>query len=130
MSLDERLAAVERALTDGDVEPAALSDAATVERRLDAVERRQADLETRIADLEAAVDALRGRAGEDDHDHREAERTAERALATARETRKRFDDADRSERGHHGPTAPAPSEPRESDDEEADGLLAWMRERW
>lgn len=40
MSLDERLAAVERALTDDEVEPAARSEAATVERRLDAVEER------------------------------------------------------------------------------------------
>jgi tetrahydromethanopterin S-methyltransferase subunit G len=41
MTVEERLAAVERAVTDDEVEPAALSDAATVERRLD-------DLETQL----------------------------------------------------------------------------------
>lgn len=92
MSLDERLAAVERALTDdAAVEPAALSDAAAVERRLVDVEAHHEELETRLADLEAAVDSLRAVAGEETQDLRAVEQTAERALATARETAARLD---------------------------------------
>lgn len=94
MSLDERLAAVERALTDGEVEPAALSDAATVEERLDTIEDRLDSLEQRLAAAEAGVGALRGQAGEARRETDQLERTAERALATARAVEARLDDDD------------------------------------
>lgn len=92
MSLDERLAAVERALTDGEVEPAALSDAATVERRLGTIEDRLDSLEQRLAAAEAGVGALRGQAGEARRETDQLERTTEQALATARAVEARLDE--------------------------------------
>lgn len=92
MSMEERLAAVERALTEDETAPGALSDAATLERRLDDLESLAGDLETRVADIEAGVDAFRGHVGEERRETRELERTASSALATAREVERRFDD--------------------------------------
>lgn len=90
--LDERLAAVERALTDDETAPADLSDAAALERRLDALERRLSDLGARVADAEAGIQAVRGSVGEWTRAHDEVERIAQSALATAQETERRLDD--------------------------------------
>jgi hypothetical protein len=77
--LDERLTAVERALTDGDGEPAAFGDAdrtalADLRERLD-------DLEAQVADLDAATQALRGYVGNVRSVDRDIERRADAALA-------------------------------------------------
>lgn len=120
MSLEERLDAVERALTDEEVEPASLSDAATVERRLQELEARSDRLETRLADAEAAVDAVRGRNGSERQADRDTERTAERALATAREVERRLDE-------ETPPPRPKPVV-REARDEP--GLLDRLRSWW
>jgi hypothetical protein len=73
--LEERLAAVERALGDGDgATPAQPTD--DVADRLDA-------LEDDVADLEAAVQALRGYVGSVKHVNDEVERRADAAMAKA-----------------------------------------------
>lgn len=95
MSLEERLAAVERALTDGEADPVDLSDAATVQRRLDEVGARLDSFEQRLAAVEAGLDAVRGQVGEERRDTDHLERTAEQALATAREVEARLDEGDR-----------------------------------
>lgn len=92
MTLEERLDAVERTLTDDDRGPAALSDAATVERRLDALDERLDDLEGRLADAEGDIAAVRGHVGNAERIDRETEQVAERALALARETQSRLDE--------------------------------------
>lgn len=91
MTVEERLAAVERALTDGEVEPAVLSDRATVERRLETVENRLDAVENRLAETEAGLDAIRGSRGEERRAIDEVERTAATALSTARRVERRVD---------------------------------------
>jgi len=76
--LAERVASLERALTDRDADgdrPSTGTDDALAER-VDA-------LESELADLGAAVQAIRGYVGEIRHVNREVERTAEAALAAA-----------------------------------------------
>lgn len=77
-SLEARVAAVERALTDGD--PVAdLSDAAELQRQLDAL---SADLDTlgeRVDALEATVQSLHGYVGEIEHVNERVERRADAA---------------------------------------------------
>lgn len=95
-TVSERLAAVERALVDGDP-PAALAEAVELaarvdeledrlerrERRLSAHEERLAAYEERLATVEAATLALRGYVGAVRHVNRTVERRADAALAAA-----------------------------------------------
>lgn len=80
-ALEERLRAVERALTDGDRPPADLPEAAELTDRLETLEDRTADLAARVDELDAAVQALRGYVGNVRSVNREVERRAEAALA-------------------------------------------------
>lgn len=80
-TIDERLRAVERAVTDDDVAVADVDDAAALTVRLDDVERRLDDLEATVAEVDAAVTALRGYVGEIGHVNAEVEQTASAALA-------------------------------------------------
>lgn len=82
-SLEARLAAVERAITDGDTPVADLDDAEALGRRLEAVETAVEELEDRVADLEAASRALRGYAGGIQAVNEDVERRADLALAKA-----------------------------------------------
>lgn len=81
--LAERLRAVERALTDGDVTPADLSDPATRDERLDRLADRLDDIEGRLAEAEAGIQAVRGYVGSIRAVNREVERRADAALAAA-----------------------------------------------
>jgi hypothetical protein len=85
-TLDARLAAVERTLTDSETAPASLADEATLQRRLTAVESELDALETRLADAEGELTAVRAHVGDARRVDAETERIAERALALARET--------------------------------------------
>lgn len=82
-AIERRLAAVERALTDGREAPAGLRADAALADRVEELEATTADLERRVADLDAAVQALRGYVGNVRHVNREVERRAEAALAAA-----------------------------------------------
>lgn len=79
--LDERLDAVERALTDGDHDlvtlAAAADDAATIDRLRERVDA----LEEQVAELDAATQALRGYVGNVRRVDREIEQRADAALA-------------------------------------------------
>lgn len=108
MSLEERLDAVERALTDDDRGPADLSDAATAEARLDELEDAVEELTDRVAELEAATQALRGYVGNIRSVNRDVEQTAEAALAAAERAENRLDQEAPARRG---PTAAGPSDP-------------------
>jgi hypothetical protein len=81
--LDERLRAVERAVTDDERAPADLSDAADLDARLSRVEDRLDDVESRLAETEAGVEAVRGYVGSVRAVNREVERRADAALAAA-----------------------------------------------
>jgi hypothetical protein len=79
-SLDERVDAIERALTDGEAVEG-LPEAGRVDARVEAVEESVADLDDRLSELEAAVQALRGFAGGIDAVDEAVERRANAAIA-------------------------------------------------
>lgn len=79
-ALAERLATVERAVTDGETSDG-LPEAAALEGRLEDLEATAATLEDRVAELEAATQALRGYVGGVDAVDRDVERRANAALA-------------------------------------------------
>lgn len=80
---DERLRAVERALTGSDAAVADLGDDAAAAAERAELESRLDDLEARVEELEAATQALRGYAGSIRAVNREVERRADLALARA-----------------------------------------------
>lgn len=80
-NLDERLRAVERALTDGDHDLTEIQDAADHHARFEDLDERLAAVEDRLVNLEAAVQALRGYVGNVRAVNREVERRADAALA-------------------------------------------------
>lgn len=91
--LDRRLRAVERALTDGDHDVAALNDAAELADRLEDAEDRIATLEQRTADLDAAVQAVRGYVGNVRSVNEDVEERADAALAAVDRIERRLDDS-------------------------------------
>jgi chromosome segregation ATPase len=80
-SLDERLRAVERAVTDGEASVAALADAAAVHERLDGIESRLDALEERADALDATVQSLHGYVGEIESVNEDVARRADAARA-------------------------------------------------
>lgn len=90
--LAERLAAVERALTDDDRSPADLSEPAEIETRLDRLDERLDAIEQRLADAEGDLAAVRGHVGNAKRIDRETEQVAQHALATAREVETRLEE--------------------------------------
>lgn len=101
-TLDERLRAVERALTDDDATLPALDDAASLTRRVDRAEDQLDDLAARVDDLDAAVQALRGYVGNVRHVNEDVERRADAALARVERLEAAVDDAPTSD-PHTGP---------------------------
>lgn len=129
---DERLRAVERALTGTDQSLDRLSDAAAVADDVADLEERIAALEDRVDELDAALQAVRGYVGNVRHVNREIERTAEAALAEARASERTdplaaadldgvFDDA-RGDSGGDGDHAD-----ENTDDGDDTGALARVR---
>lgn len=78
--ITDRLAAVERRLTDGETDDLA-ADAAAVEARMSELEARADEIDDRLAAVESGLDALRGLVGEVDRADEEVERRADAALA-------------------------------------------------
>lgn len=123
--LADRLDAVERALTDDETDLTDVRTAATLHDDLERLERRVADLEETVEELDAAVDAVRGYAGNVRAVNREVERRASAALAKAEALEAAVDPAatpDRSdaaastdpnpaERGQRAPRRPADEVP-------------------
>ncbi|WP_280585686.1 hypothetical protein [Halorubrum sp. Boch-26] len=81
--LEERLRAVERALTGSDTAVADLGDDAAAAAEREALASRVAELESRVEELEAATQAIRGYVGSIRAVNREVERRADLALARA-----------------------------------------------
>jgi TolA-binding protein len=109
---EERLAAVERALTGGDHDLEALAEGAATADRVADLESEVEELTDRIAELEAATQALRGYVGNVRSVNEEVEQRADRALEAAREARRAVGDPEQSGRdvtgeapatGHRGP---------------------------
>jgi chromosome segregation ATPase len=94
-SLEERLAAVERAVAEGeDREGVGLSGEATA--RVDSLEEDLADLTDRVAELEAATQALRGYVGNVRAVNDEVRERADAALATAEAVQETVEGSDGS----------------------------------
>jgi chromosome segregation ATPase len=118
--IEERLRAVERALTDGEASPADVGDRAALRSDLDRQADRIEELDERVRELEAAVQALRGYVGNLRAVNEEVERRADAALAAA----ERPDGTDEPAPGHRRePRHPVP-DPGETDDADDSGLLA------
>lgn len=81
--LDQRVAALERTVTDGEYDLTALADEAETVERLDAVETQVSQLSDRVAELEAATQALRGYVGNIRTVNEDVEQRADAALAKA-----------------------------------------------
>ncbi|SEW07311.1 DUF7310 family coiled-coil domain-containing protein [Halobacterium jilantaiense] len=90
-SLEARVAAVERALTDGDT-AVDLSDPAERQRHLDALADDLDTLTERVDALEATVQSLHGYVGEIEHVNDRVERRADAARAAV----ERLDDEARA----------------------------------
>lgn len=82
-TFEDRLAAVERALTDGDHDCSALAEGAATAERVTALEADVEELADRVAELEAATQALRGYVGNVRSVNEEVEQRADTALAKA-----------------------------------------------
>lgn len=80
-ALEERLTAVERAITDCDQDLTALSEPADVANRLDGLESQVTELEDQLTELEASVQAVRGYVGNVRSVNRDVERRADAAIA-------------------------------------------------
>ena len=80
---DERLRAVERALTGSDADLTDVRDEAAAAAERAELESRLDEIESRVEELEAATQALRGYAGSIRAVNREVERRADLALARA-----------------------------------------------
>ena len=81
--LEARLDAVERALTDGETDLTGLEEVADHAAEIDRLDERIESLESTVADLDAAVQAVRGYAGNVRAVNRDVERRASAALAKA-----------------------------------------------
>jgi chromosome segregation ATPase len=92
-TLDERLRAVERALTDDDSDLTDLRDAAELTREVERLAGRLDDAEERLADLDAATQALRGYVGNVRAVNESVERRADAALAKAESVETQLDEA-------------------------------------
>ena len=80
-ALESRLAAVERALTDGETDIDGLPDVAVLAARVDELESTVGRLDDRVTELEAATRALRGYVGGVRAVNESVERRADAALA-------------------------------------------------
>lgn len=80
-ALEKRIAALERAITDGEADCGALADRAATAERVDDLEARLDDVTDQVGELDAATQALRGYVGNVRAVNREVERRADAALS-------------------------------------------------
>ncbi|WP_135825612.1 DUF7310 family coiled-coil domain-containing protein [Halorussus ruber] len=111
-TLDRRLRAVERALTDDDSDLTDLRDAAELTREVERLAGRLDDAEERLADLDAATQALRGYVGNVRAVNESVERRADAALAKAESVEARLDEAEPGESGPDDSAAEKPASRR------------------
>ena len=81
--LENRVEAIERAVTEGEHDLSGLAEASEAGERLDELEQELSGLTDRVDELEATTQALRGYVGNVRAVNREVERRAEAALAKA-----------------------------------------------
>ncbi|MEF8837932.1 MAG: hypothetical protein V5A18_00320 [Haloarculaceae archaeon] len=96
---EDRLATVERALTDGETDLEAVAEGAATAEQVADLEDRLGRLEDEVADLDAATQALRGYVGEVRSINEDVEETAASAMAKAERAQSAADGAPRSPGG-------------------------------
>ena len=89
-TLEERVRAIERTVTDGECELTDLTEEAAARERLAELEAETADLADRVAELEAATQALRGYVGNVRAVNQDVERRADAALKKAESVEERL----------------------------------------
>ncbi|AXR78324.1 DUF7310 family coiled-coil domain-containing protein [Natrarchaeobaculum sulfurireducens] len=89
--LDQRLAAVERVVVDGDVTLEGLSELTSVVEAVAELESRLEEQEGRLADLEASVQSVEGYVGTIESVNDDVERHAASAIATVDRLERRID---------------------------------------
>lgn len=131
--LDERVRAIERALTDGDATLPELESRADLLDRIDELGERTAALERRLDELDAATQAIRGYVGNVRSVNRDVERRADAALAAV-EALEAERDPEPPRSDPQAPESPEPPEPNPfgeeeptESDEERGGLAARLR---
>ncbi|SDQ18890.1 DUF7310 family coiled-coil domain-containing protein [Natronobacterium texcoconense] len=97
--LEQRLAAVERAVVDGDAAVADLADLESTRSDLERLESRLEEFEHRIADLEGRTGALEGFTGEIRAVNDDVERQAATAVATVDRLERRLDALEEADGG-------------------------------
>jgi len=119
-AIDDRLRAVERALTGSDDALTDLESSAELTDRTDDLARRVDELEERLDELDAATQALRGYVGNVRAVNEDVAERADAALAAVERLDEQRDDATTTARlarrpSPRRPTATAPAEPSDSD---------------
>ncbi|MXV63268.1 hypothetical protein GS429_14575 [Natronorubrum sp. JWXQ-INN-674] len=94
--IDQRLAAVERAVVDGDAELDRLADLATLAEDVEHLEDRLDEHERRLAELAGTVDAIGGLVGNVETVNEGVERQADAAIAAVDRLENRIDELERS----------------------------------
>jgi chromosome segregation ATPase len=89
--LADRLAAVERRLTDGETDCRQLADDAALVARVDELEDRAEAVDERLAEVESAVQALRGYVGGIERVNEDVERRANAAVARVERLEEQLD---------------------------------------
>lgn len=89
--LADRIAAVERRLTDGETDCRQLADDAALVARVDELEDRAEAVDERLAEVESAVQALRGYVGGVERVNEDVERRANAAVARVERLEERLD---------------------------------------
>jgi len=108
-TLEERVRALERTVTDGEYELTELTEEAAARERLDELEAQTADLADRVAELEAATQALRGYVGNVRAVNQDVERRADAALKKAESVEQRLGTDNRAAGGGAGGGCPEPA---------------------
>lgn len=90
-TLEDRLAALERAVTDGEHDCSALAEGAATADRVSDIEAELEELTDRVAELEAATQALRGYVGNVRSVNSDVEERADLALSKAEAARRAVD---------------------------------------
>lgn len=103
--VDERLRAVERALTEDGRDGAAPADGADLAARLDAVEEEVERLTERVDDLAASTQAVRGYVGNVRSVNEEIERRADAALSAVESLEEQMGERDGAQEGTRQPSA-------------------------
>lgn len=119
-ALDDRLRAVERALTGDDTNLQNLENAAELRSNVQELENRLDALETKVDDIDAATQALRGYVGNVRSVNKSVERRADAALAAV--------DALEGDPPNDLPDRHPPEHEPSTDDSDP-GLLARVRTR-